>query len=62
MGYYQFGAEAYRKNDELLVPMLKRYLGIMNRKLASCEVEPLALMREKKCTEMILGMIEEKNR
>ena len=53
VGYYQFGAEAYRKNDELLVPMLKR---------ASCEFEPLALMREKECTEMILGMIEEKNR
>ena len=62
VGYYQFGAEAYRKNDELLVPMLKRYLGIMNRKLASCDFEPLALMREKECTEMILGMIAEKNR
>ena len=42
--------------------MLKRYLGIMNRKLASCDFEPLALMREKECTEMILGMIAEKNR
>lgn len=60
-GCYQFGAEAYRNNDELLAPMLKRYLGIMNRKLASCEVEPLALIREKECTEQILGLIERKN-
>lgn len=61
-GYYQFGAEAYRKGDKYLAPMLKRYLGILSRKLASCKGEPSALMREKECAEMILGLVEERNR
>lgn len=60
-GYYQFGALAYERGEAELEPMLRRYLGIMQRKLESSPGKaPASLVREIECSEKILELIATK--
>lgn len=57
--WYQFGAKALVKRDPLMLPMMERYLGIMEKKLerASRSGElPKALVRETVNTKTLIGL------
>ena len=55
--WYQFGPKAFLKREKELEPMLRRYLSVMNKKLASSAASPAALVREAENTETLIGMI-----
>lgn len=61
-GYYQFGAAAFEAHEELFEPMLRRYLGIIERKLLNSETKPDALLFEEDSVKKILALISERNR
>ena len=57
--WYQFGALALIKREPLLLPMMQRYLGIMEAKLenaAKRDEPPEALVREAKNTERLIEL------
>ena len=58
-GYYQFGPAALEKREAELLPMMRKYLAVMRRKLAAAEKKghvPAALIREEKCTAKLIEM------
>ena len=58
-GYYQFGALAVLRRDELLLPMMERYLSIINKKLEKakkCGKLPPTLVREAQSTERLIEL------
>lgn len=58
-GYYQFGPAALEKHEAELLPMMRKYLAVMRRKLAAAEKKghvPAALIREEKCTAKLIEM------
>ncbi len=57
-GYFQFGAQCYKSGDELMQPMLERYLNIMKAKLLKAgSGAPNKLYDEVKNVEIILEHI-----
>lgn len=59
--YYQFGAAAFEAHEELFEPMLRRYLGIIERKLLNSDTKPDALLFEEDSVKQILALISERN-
>jgi len=58
-GWYQFGAKALMKREELLLPMMERYLGIMEAKLENAAKRgepPEALVREVGNTKKLIEL------
>lgn len=63
-GWYQFGAKALEKRDELLLPMMERYLGIMEAKLEKAAKHgepPENLVREVANTEKLIKLFGAEN-
>lgn len=60
-GYYQFGAVAFETHEELFEPMLRRYLGIIERKLLNSDTKPDTLLFEEDSVKRILALISERN-
>ena len=57
--WYQFGAKALMKREELLLPMMERYLGIMEAKLENAAKRgepPEALVREVGNTKKLIEL------
>lgn len=62
-GYFQFGAECYKSGDELMQPMLERYLNIMKAKLLKAgSGAPDKLFNEVKNVEIILEHIRNREK
>ena len=59
-GYYQFGAAAFEAHEELFEPMLRRYLGIIERKFLNSETKPDALLFEEESVKKILALINDR--
>ncbi len=60
-GYYQFGAAALFKHEAQMLPMMRRYLAIMERKLERAEKNgsvPKALLWEADCTRELIRLFE----
>ena len=60
--WYQFGAKALIKREELLLPMMERYLGIITEKLErACGAgePPLYLIRERDNTSALIRIYNE---
>ena len=61
-GYYQFGACSLEKRDELMLPMMRRYLAIMENKLERAGKSgsvPPSLVREAECTRKLMDLFEQ---
>lgn len=61
-GYYQFGVCSLIKRDELMLPMMRRYLAIMENKLSRASTGgsvPPALVREAECTRKLIDLFEQ---
>lgn len=61
-GYYQFGACSLVKRDELMLPMMRRYLSIMENKLARAYKNgsvPQALTFEAEYTRRLIALFEQ---
>lgn len=60
--WYQFGAAALMKREELLLPMMERYLGIMEKKFETAAdrgEKPEILVREINNTRMLIRLYKE---
>ena len=61
-GYFQFGPCSLRKREELMLPMMQRYLSVIETKLAGAGKSgslPQALVREAECTRRLIALFEQ---